>query len=297
VWGWGLVAATSGISALILVGISGSFTGQNGGKPDWASRNNADAASLLDVSPSSNEVPYYEIARTDLYELDINTLLVTVKTEAKSIEDLERITQDIGQQAEGSYSGEYDFLNMRYCSPDQFGIAGEPEDECHKSAASGRVSLSAGGEAYSGLPEGHFDVSLSSDPNCDDGEGVYADEEGLHMCSDQYGEAQYGGSGYAQYNEGVSPGTGSTESLEGMIRGGMIESDQNIHDVKISGSHATVIVSSEAPDGYAESVCDFALQAAQEYDNLAGSEDYIGISEVSVKKTWRPWSAATCSLY
>lgn len=94
-------------------------------------------------------------------------------------------------------------------------------------------------------------------------------------------------------------GTSAEDSsgvLESMIRGGMVDSDSYIEDVRVSGESATIVVSSDASSGYAESVCYFALESAQAYDNQSGYGDYLGITQVRVKKSWRPWSTASCSL-
>lgn len=105
-------------------------------------------------------------------------------------------------------------------------------------------------------------------------------------------------SSYEVLEEGEAPIEGDlgVSLLESMVRGGMVDSDQYVLDVRTSGESATVVISSDAPEGYAESVCDFALDAALEYDSQTGYADYISITYVSVKKPWRPWSTASCSL-
>lgn len=99
-------------------------------------------------------------------------------------------------------------------------------------------------------------------------------------------------------SESVNPyDAAGTDVLDSMVRGGMMESDENISAVEVRGEEATIVISSDAPGGYAESVCDFALGSALEFDNQAGVyEDYIGITQVNVREKWRPWGAATCSL-
>lgn len=84
--------------------------------------------------------------------------------------------------------------------------------------------------------------------------------------------------------------------LELMIRSGMADTDTTIRDVKISGETATVLIPSDAPDGFAESVCDFAVGPIQEYNSQVGYDNSAEITQVRVKKPWRPWNAATCSL-
>ncbi len=75
-----------------------------------------------------------------------------------------------------------------------------------------------------------------------------------------------------------------------------MDGDQAIEDVRISGESAVVVVASDVSTEYAQSVCDFALQSAQSYDSQSGYGDSIGITQVSVKRPWRPWNAASCSL-
>ncbi len=299
--GWAVAVVASIASFLIFGGISGALygTGFGGGsEPDWATPNNGNTNPLLNASPSSSSVPYYEIASTDLYKVGISTLFVTVKTDATSRTDLEKITKDIGQQADEGYSGKYDFLNMRLCSPDQFGVAGEPEDKCNKSTAAGRVSLTADGEAASGLQKGTYEVSLSGDSGCNEGQRVYADEEGqLHLC-----EENSPASPSASPTASASPSASDTmptdednaDILLITMQAGMVNGHQAIRDVNVSGNKATVIVSGVS-DEFAESACRFALDAAPELMMESESNDYTGITEVSVKRPLRLWSAATCS--
>ncbi len=97
-------------------------------------------------------------------------------------------------------------------------------------------------------------------------------------------------------NEAGSPSGDSAGVLASMIRGGMMDGDQAIEDVRISGESAVVVVASDVSGGYAQSVCDFALEAALSYDNQSGYGDSVGITQVSVKKPWRPWNETVCSL-
>lgn len=99
-------------------------------------------------------------------------------------------------------------------------------------------------------------------------------------------------------HESVNPyDAAGTDVLDSMVRGGMVDSDENIAAVEVWGEEATIVISSDAPGGYAESVCDFALGSALEFDNQAGIyEDYMGITQVTVREKGRPWSAASCSL-
>lgn len=99
-------------------------------------------------------------------------------------------------------------------------------------------------------------------------------------------------------SESVNPyDAAGTDVLDSMVRGGMVDSDENIVAVEVRGEEATIVISSDAPGGYAESVCDFALGSAREFDNQAGIyEDYIGITQITVREEWRPWSAASCAL-
>ncbi len=293
--GWGVAAVSSFVLIFVFGGISSVIYGNllgvsNDGKPSWAASDGEETDPLLVVFPSSSSVPYYEIAGTDLLEEGTSTVLfVRVKTEATDREELHEITADIGQQAYEKYYGDYDFLNMRLCSPDQFGVAGEPEDDCNESTAAARVSLSSQGEAFSDLAEGQYDVSLSSDPKCNEGQEIYADDEGLHRCEEEdYGSAEdEGGSSSEGGNAGV---------LESMLRGGMMDGDEAIEDVRISGESAVVVVASDVSEEYAQSVCDFALSSAQSYDSQSSYGDSLGITQVSVKRPWRPWNAASCSL-
>jgi hypothetical protein len=73
----------------------------------------------------------------------------------------------------------------------------------------------------------------------------------------------------------------------------MVDGDQAIKDVEVTGSKATVIVSGVS-DAYAESTCRFVLGAAPELMMESESNDYAGITEVSVKRPLRLWNAASC---
>ncbi len=77
------------------------------------------------------------------------------------------------------------------------------------------------------------------------------------------------------------------------LQAGMVDGDQAIKDVEVTGSKATVIVSGVS-DAYAESACRFVLGAAPELMMESESNDYAGITEVSVKRPLRLWNAASC---
>lgn len=85
----------------------------------------------------------------------------------------------------------------------------------------------------------------------------------------------------------------NAEILLTTLQAGMVDGDQAIKDVEVTGSKATVIVSGVS-DAYAESTCRFVLGAAPELMMESESNDYAGITEVSVKRPLRLWNAASC---
>lgn len=113
---------------------------------------------------------------------------------------------------------------------------------------------------------------------------------------ESYGDIEY----YSYDNFDAETGTltnsdeANADALFYMLRAGMVDGEETIQDVEVSGEKATVIVSG-VPGEYAESVCYFALDAAQEYGMESESNDYARITQVTVKRPWRPWSAASCS--
>lgn len=120
--------------------------------------NSGGSGPLGDVRPSSG-VPRYEVVRVAppaASSYGVETAIVTLKTNADSRQELERVVDDFGSQTrrEG-----YDYFSVRLCSPRQFGVSGDPSDKCNRATATAVVSYSSDGYRATGVRAGSYTVS------------------------------------------------------------------------------------------------------------------------------------------
>lgn len=141
-------------------------------------------------------------------------------------------------------------------------------------------------------------------------DGIYDTGTGVEVNVTSVSEPDAEESGAPQYEETApetdDTGIGATdtsdeanaETLLIMLQApaiGMPGGEDTIVDAEVRGRKATVTVTGVS-DEYAESVCRFALQAARAYGMASESNNYAGITEVTVKRPMRLWSAASCSV-
>lgn len=269
--GWGIAALASFVLIFVFGGISSSVYGYGNTVPEYQVD-----SEISEVTEGGNPVAIFHIGTSNVNDRNAQAIVEDMISETRDYDSVVITIYD-GDEARfenggGLYSTEDGELYPGYVY--EIWIAHTPAGE---RIADGNAQV------------GRYSIKRRPGPGNSDTEDYndirYYDYEGAGTGTNDTGTNEVGSS------SGDSAGV-----LESMVRGGMMDGDQAIEDVRISGESAVVVVASDVSEGYAQSVCDFALQSAQSYDSQSGYGDSIGITQVSVKRPWRPWNSASCSL-
>lgn len=265
---WSVAAASSLVLVFVFGGLSGAIYG-NGSMG------------------SSDSEPGYEIVTEGGTNIEGGGSfgVLMVASDSLSSDQLETIAEDLTLQTE-----EYDAANVTVY---------DRQEAVYEDGVRSQET----GELYSG------DLYLISIAHTAVGENVaeMPATVGNYVVDRQPGPGNsdaptYSSSPSASPDASASPEAASDETptdeenaeiLLITMQAGMVDGDRTIRDVQVSGTEATVIVSGVS-DEYAESACSFVLGAAPELMMESESNDYAGITEVSVKRPLRPWNTASC---
>ncbi len=268
--GWGIAALASFVLIFVFGGISGLIYGFGSSAPDYEVD-----SEISEVTEGGNPVALFHIGTSNVNDRNVQAIVEDMMSETRDYDSVIISIYDGDEARFENGEGLYSTEDGELYSGDvyEIWIAHTPAGE---RIADGNAQV------------GRYSVKRRPGPGNSETED-YNDS--------RYYDYEEAGTGTNDTgtNEVGSPSGDSAGVLESMIRGGMMDGDQAIEDVRISGESAVVVVASDVSSEYAQSVCDFALEAAQSYDNQSGYGDSPGITQVSVKKPWRPWNETGCS--